>query len=332
MSRSHLQDFVRRVMPGFGRRRCSSGEFFLTPRQSTFNAASMNRNPKPLFNHFHQSRSSQRGILNESLLHEFHYLVTEFVSGLGTSLSREKTSQSVLLELMAHLIERDARKAEGSSGILDRTSRLFCLTQHLVLHLHKIARIEKLVVVEEWRFNFAWVGIERPLFVQSIPFGIGCLDRARSNLQTLNCECVLSNIRPSLMQCQPIYREVRQHDYEYYDKSSTGDKEGAEQVRRNNLYKYGIINLTHRRSLTSDFPPRIWLVEDETAPRDRQGETVSVRTRRIRTVLVAEHLSIGRVLNGAFRVCRDKTLDLRPMHGVTISERMSFQKGDERDA
>jgi len=72
-------------------------------------------------------------------------------------------------------------------------------------------------------------------------------------------------------------------------------------------------------------------VASEIAPRDQQGEKVTVRVRQKRMVLVMERLSIGREANGVSHVGHGKTRDPRPMRDDGKSERMSFQKGDGRD-
>ncbi len=59
-------------------------------------------------------------ILVAQLIDELHDLGIEFVSGLGTSLQRQKSGDAVLLEGMVDLVVSRAGKAMKPGGLGDR--------------------------------------------------------------------------------------------------------------------------------------------------------------------------------------------------------------------
>ena len=90
----------------------------------------------------------QRRIFLTDLLKKVHDLAGELVRLLGSALVWHKASYAPLLECELGLIERWTREAKRRGRFGDRTAFFLDTTEHLVLDLNYIPRIEELAALE----------------------------------------------------------------------------------------------------------------------------------------------------------------------------------------
>src|SRR5271157_4795732 len=120
-----------------------SSRFFLTARQSAFDAAWMNRDEVAVLDARSQGRQAQGWIFLTGLADKGKHLGGELVSVLGTALLGQQGRQASLLEAGLRLVKGRAGEAEGGRRLVHRQALGLDPAQHFVLGLNQVARIEK---------------------------------------------------------------------------------------------------------------------------------------------------------------------------------------------
>ncbi|ACP26006.1 hypothetical protein NGR_c22460 [Sinorhizobium fredii NGR234] len=121
---------------------------------------------------FCQGARLQRGARMLVLLDELHDLVGEFVGRLWPSGARQQAGNAVAFERGLGLIVGWPRQTEKRGGIGLVDAILLDVTQHLVLHLHEIERIEEGGLTKPGCTDGFGPRIECSELAQSLTFGL----------------------------------------------------------------------------------------------------------------------------------------------------------------
>jgi len=132
----------------------------------------MHREAEPGFDLARQPPGVHRTLAREVLLDEGHHLGGELVGPLGSALPGEKAGEPGPGEGGLRLIEGRTRHPEERRGLGFGGAFAAHLAQHLVLHLHSIARIEEAAVLEPGGAHPLGVGIEGTELLQTLGLGI----------------------------------------------------------------------------------------------------------------------------------------------------------------
>ena len=141
-------------------------------RERAFDRARMYREAECRFDLARKPPSAHRALALEALRDEGHHLGGELVRALGPALSRKKAAQARPGEGCFGLIEGGTRHPEERRGLGLGGALPAHLAQHLVLHLHRIARVEESAALEPGGAHPLRVGIEGAELLQTLGFGI----------------------------------------------------------------------------------------------------------------------------------------------------------------
>jgi hypothetical protein len=150
----------------------SESLLFFFPREGAFDTAGVDGQTQ-LAPYRAGQRASAGWVRGAHLgLDERHHLGGELVGTLRAALLRQQSGEPLLRKRRFGLIERGTGNTKESCGLGLLHALEADLTEHLVLHLHQIARIEEAFALEPGRPHSIRMPVQCTLLFEVLRFGI----------------------------------------------------------------------------------------------------------------------------------------------------------------